>query len=525
MKIKSISASNFSCLSKVMIQLEHLPEVLLIVGKNGTGKSSLFDIIYFTLTGRSLKTVNIDKLVKRGTNEMETEIEFEYNKRVYKIKRIRKNKKTELDLSIDGKNVEADINKMQQIIADIIDAFMIETFMIYSGRSKMFFDLPERSQKLALTKLFAKDLDIDDVYAKVSSISNDVQTKISEIQASISEINRSLVDTKNLKNTRVKYNLEELNEYEEEYNSRKKELQQKVDKIEGDIDNIRVTIASNNNEIKMLKDRIKIYSELIKQGRCYVCKSKIGDVTKDKLQKDILELTSKVTIMQKDVEKLNKRLQKLQQVLNDTEAKIGGIEKKLSKISEYKTIIKSDISDKLIANLINKKRNLEQQLERYNEDMKFFLLLKQFYSSKGLLSMLSNMFYDALNVYAKKYINYINIDLEIKDNIQVLYNGLEYNMLSSGEKRIVDFIIMLACADIAHARLGMNVLVLDEIFDALDFMNVEKVYNMLLLCNVPKKILVTHHSVNINAPNIFDMNSLSLNSIDSSFSDYIKVEK
>ena len=62
MQIKSINYINFRNLKNN--KLEFHPRFNLFMGKNGQGKTSILEAIYFSITGKSFRTKHIKELIK-----------------------------------------------------------------------------------------------------------------------------------------------------------------------------------------------------------------------------------------------------------------------------------------------------------------------------------------------------------------------------------------------------------------------------------------------------------------------------
>ena len=90
------------------IQLNRQPTTL-IIGENGSGKSTVLDAMCFVLFGKPFRTVNKSQLVNSINNrETEVEIEFNVGTREYKIMRgIKPNK---FEIHCNGKMVNQDAN-------------------------------------------------------------------------------------------------------------------------------------------------------------------------------------------------------------------------------------------------------------------------------------------------------------------------------------------------------------------------------------------------------------------------------
>ena len=87
MIIKSIQMQNF--ISHQKTEFPFPVGVLVIVGENGSGKSSIIDAIFYSLCGVQVRGDNIDDLIREGTKKAKVNLQFEHNGIAYEIERVR----------------------------------------------------------------------------------------------------------------------------------------------------------------------------------------------------------------------------------------------------------------------------------------------------------------------------------------------------------------------------------------------------------------------------------------------------
>lgn len=75
MQIKSINYINFRNLKNT--KLEFHPRFNLFMGKNGQGKTSILEAIYFSISGKSFRTKHIKELIKYNFNDSGSMINYE----------------------------------------------------------------------------------------------------------------------------------------------------------------------------------------------------------------------------------------------------------------------------------------------------------------------------------------------------------------------------------------------------------------------------------------------------------------
>lgn len=118
--------------------------------------------------------------------------------------------------------------------------------------------------------------------------------------------------------------------------------------------------------------------------------------------------------------------------------------------------------------------------------------------------------------YAQEVFNHRDLMICLDGNaISIKFNGKEYESLSGGEQKKVDIIIQLAIRNMLcnYLNFNCNIIVLDEVFDALDYTGCEKISNLLTnkLEDVSTMYIVTHrkdlpistdHSITVTKNNL-----------------------
>lgn len=116
---------------------------------------------------------------------------------------------------------------------------------------------------------------------------------------------------------------------------------------------------------------------------------------------------------------------------------------------------------------------------------------------------------DYINSRAKEYSSQIfgsdEIEFELDgNNINISYLKKDYENLSGGEKQRVDLIVQFALRDMMCKYLGFssNILVLDEITDALDSTSCDRVLNFITkeLGGIESVFIISHHSDELEIP-------------------------
>lgn len=88
------------------------------------------------------------------------------------------------------------------------------------------------------------------------------------------------------------------------------------------------------------------------------------------------------------------------------------------------------------------------------------------------------------------------------NNIEISYMNKSYENLSGGEKQKIDLIIQFSIRDMLCNHLGFtsNILVLDEVFDALDMIGCQKVLDVISSLSDIKNIFIVTHRKDLSIP-------------------------
>lgn len=176
---------------------------------NGSGKSFLWSAICYALTGETiggikanLKNINIDE------SDCYTQVEFLYNKDFYKITRYAAPKsdlkvfKNEIDLS--GKGIRESEKKLHDLLPDLTKDLIASTIIIGQGMPNKFSSFSPSGRKELLEKLTKSDFMIDDLKTRITTRQQELTSKVRELEdglvANRTQLNLQLSQLDKLKN-------------------------------------------------------------------------------------------------------------------------------------------------------------------------------------------------------------------------------------------------------------------------------------------------------------------------------------
>ena len=368
---------------------------------------------------------------------------------------------------------------------------------------------------------------------------SDTEVKISAIRVKISDKEKEQNDlrTKLFECTQEQTSLREIQSREEKA---------VTDKYAEQLDNATQNKYALTSEIKALKAEISRLESVV--DVCPTCGQKLPDVHKvdtsdkriqlgelqsalDEVSNTLASLVQKQDAEKKDVaDKYSRLILSAINSANDYRTKVNSLNTELSNynneekhlvnvLADLKASQKSynqrkeelekqlvstkeeiaNIQQEIVYNTMGKD-NTNSRLEAVNKMMT--IATRDF---RGFL--LTNVI-DYLNRRAKAYSTDVFgtelIDLSLDgNNLNVSYNNKMYENLSGGEQKKVDIILQLSIRDMLcqFSSFSSNILVLDETFDALDYLGCQKIIDVITkrLSDIESVFIITHRA-NLSLP-------------------------
>lgn len=217
-------------------------------------------------------------------------------------------------------------------------------------------------------------------------------------------------------------------------------------------------IDTINNSIAQQENQLKQYDTL---------KLKYSGMLKDITYK-LSSIDNEKSLKEEKIAKLITRNNILDNELISNNAQLAVIAERLKINSRMQTLIKRDFRGYLLNNII---MFIEERAKMYALEV---------FSSDKLCFKLNN------------------------NNIDIMYDGKDYSVLSGGEKQKLDIIIQFALRDMLCTFLDFssNILVLDEITDSLDSIGVNAIFNLInsKLSDVEVVYIISHHVDELEIP-------------------------
>ncbi|AAV35890.1 orf70 [Lactobacillus phage LP65] len=217
------------------------------------------------------------------------------------------------------------------------------------------------------------------------------------------------------------------------------------------------------------------------------------------LQPKTIELNNKINQTMSEINSLEKSIDATNMVKSNVESSARTVNTYKANLERLESEPSID-TEGTLKSLEEATSSLKEYQSKFDEDTRKVKVLdgvKGVFSNTGIKSFVLEQVYPAINESLEKYMSVLtdgSISATIsavtenksgnvsdKINIKVFRDAesTDYDSLSSGEQRRFDVALSLSLQDYVSSNSGINVLFLDEIFDSLDAVGVDKVMTLL----------------------------------------------
>lgn len=521
----------------------------LIVGKNGTGKSSIItDTLTFALYGKPYRKITKSSIINSiNKKNCLVEIEFEKNKIPYLVKRGISPNIFEIYKNGQLLNQNADSSDYQKILEDEILQMNYNSFVqtIIIGKKYIpFMQLNTSDRRNLIEELFDINYFTEmntniKIKSKVNKeLINELKYKIDNCKNLINNENNNLTILKNQNDQIIESYNNDINTYTANF----KINEEKIDKIKTNYQSLKNNKIDNTNIIEAI-NKLNIYENTIineneklnkenkfynNSNTCSVCKQNIDVNFKtqivdsnnnklnenneklEKLKSKKLELDNKLKEINTSNNELNEKLNTINNLYNklltenDNYTKL--IEKtnnELKKLNDRDNVINEKENN--IQKLNEELKNLLNQFDQANKKQTYYDIVLNILKDDGLKTYLVKIFLPIINDTLAKYMDIFNfncsftLDEQFNEVIKSRFRDkFTYYNFSEGEKLRIDLALLFVFREIAKTRnsVNTNILILDEVLDgSLDEDGVNGFLNILRTIESDKDVfIISHHS-------------------------------
>ena len=486
----------------------------LIMGHNGSGKSTFLDALTFALFGKPFRKVTKGNVVNSiNQKNCEVVIEFTINNRRYKI--IRGVKPNLFEIYCEGAMVNQDAaakdyqdylekhilkmnfksftqivilgsasftpfmqlspNDRRTIIEDLLD---IQIFSAMSTVVKNRLQLNREGLEKNRILLTSKEENKTYIEQTLASLKVNNETKVSELRQKEQELKDSLVSEQ-----KVISELETDRDALIEEGADTSTLKSKHSKLVG------FRAKMENNQERLQKE-VEFYHD---NDSCPTCKQDIAADHKEKAIQDnkvkIDEISSGLNKVAEQIDYCLGEIEKVDEVLkkiNDLRVSISSAKTSYNNtsnnlrqiIDQIESFASSDKttqeSERQLTTVEHDISVLQKEKEAFLDDRQYIDLATTLLKDGGIKTKIIRQYLPIINKHINKYlakmgffVNF-NINESFEESIKSRYRDeFSYNNFSEGEKLRIDLSILLTWRQIAKLKnsVNVNIIVFDEILD------------------------------------------------------------
>ena len=513
---KKIRWKNFLSTGSQFVEIElNKSQMTLMIGANGSGKSTMLDALCFALFNRPFRQIKKEQIVNTINNgDTLVELEFQVGTKNFKI--IRGIKPTIFEIYSDGvlQNQNASSVDYQKILEDQILRLNYRAFkqiaVLGSSSYQPFMQMRPRHRREVVEEI----LDIR-VLTHMDILTRNQQTDLGK-QIVEARHQCDLIESKH--ELQTKHFNELKNRSSGDSDIKKAKLQEnkdatesylrKSERLEEEYKELEISLSTKPQSEAKLKQLEKLETkieqnlkthernlEFFEQNdNCPTCTQKIEETFRDtKIANEravVMTLNQGMKDLMAELAKTETKITEFNGISNklyENKIDLSKVESSLKELKRFSDSLHNEIllldgkneDDKDIEkSLVDLQEQLEQtklELVRITEEKKYLDVAREILSDKGAKAKIIKKYLPIMNSLINQHLQSMDffvsfyLDEEFKEEVKSRHRDtFDYNNFSEGEKMRIDLALVFTWRAIAKMKnsANTNLLILDEIFDS-----------------------------------------------------------
>jgi len=520
----------------------------LIIGTNGSGKSTMLDALTFALFNKPFRKINKSQLMN-SSNERDclVELDFSVNNRDYIVRRGMKPNIFDIEVNGNLMNRQADDRSNQKILEEsilkvnyksftqivILGSSTFVPFMQLNGsnRREVIEDLLDirifsamnnlikdkiREKREKVRSLDLKKENLKDKMTMQKNFikeledrgNNDITTSKEKINLLISETDKYVTTNENLE-----LEVTGLIEDQEKVTGAGKKLL-KLNNLKGKLSNKVTTLTK---EHKFFKDNVSCptctqpIEEEFRLNRITDVQTKAKELKKG--YKDLEETIKKEQDRERQFQKLSKEITKLNNDISKNNTHISVNQRQIRDLeSEIQTTTEQfknrNTEHEKLKEFKSNLRDTIDELSVHREDINHHDFAYSLLKDDGVKTKIIKKYLPFINQQVNRYLQlmdfYINftLDEEFKETVKSpIHEDFSYASFSEGEKMRIDLALLFTWREVARVKnsVNTNLLIMDEVFDSsLDGFGTDEFLKIIRYIIKGANIFVISHKSELN---------------------------